>query len=270
MVELAQGLRERLGAAGVDPSGLFDPGPGPWEAWLRLRDHEGRRATLVDLYELEAASRGLRPEDLPAEDRQRLRVESLRLRRSGQPETVPGSERRGDPHEVMSYDLGWAVRFGSWRDRLAGALGPVAARIEHVGSTAVPGLAAKPVIDIQLSVRDVDDERAYLAPLESAGLMLRLREAGHRFLWPPRSEPREVHVHVCGSGSSWERDHLLFRDYLRVHPDVRDRYASVKRELMRRWASDRSAYGAAKTAFVLDALEQAGRWAQMTGWKPGS
>lgn len=269
MVDLDQPLRERLSAAGVDLSALFGPGLGPWEAWLRLRDHDGRRATLIDLYELEAASRGLRPEDLPGEDRQRLNAASLRLRRPGLPEPVPGSERVGDPHEVTSYDPAWPVRFASWRDRLAVALSPAAARIEHVGSTAVPGLTAKPVIDVQVSVADAGDESSYLLPLESAGLVLRLRETGHRFFWPPAAKPRDVHVHVCGAGSPWERDHLLFRDYLRTHPDVCARYAGLKSDLIRRWNGDRPAYGAAKTAFVLDTLGQAARWAETTGWKPG-
>jgi GrpB-like predicted nucleotidyltransferase (UPF0157 family) len=77
-----------------------------------------------------------------------------------------------------------------------------------------------------------------------------------------------VHVHVCGLGSSWERDHLLFRDYLRAHPDVCARYASLKQDLIYRWNSDRPAYGAAKTTFVLDTLGQAVHWAEMTRWKP--
>ena len=78
-----------------------------------------------------------------------------------------------------------------------------------------------------------------------------------------------MHVHICESGSSWERDHLLFRDYLRAHPDVCARYASVKRDLIHRWKGDRPAYGAAKTAFVLDTLGQAVHWAEKNGWKPG-
>jgi GrpB-like predicted nucleotidyltransferase (UPF0157 family) len=266
MVDLGQVLRARLSAAGIEVSALFGPGLSPWEVWLQLRDHDGRRATLVDLYELEAASRGLRPEDLTAEDRQRLHAVSLRVRRPGLAQVIPGSDRGGDPHEVTSYDPDWPDLFADWRDRLAAALGPVAARIEHVGSTAIPGLAAKPVIDIQISVPDVGDERAYLPGLETIGLILRLRETGHLFLWPPRTEPRDVHVHVCGSGSSWERDHLLFRDYLRAHPDVCIRYASLKRDLISRWHRDRKAYGAAKTAFVLDTLDLAVRWADDADW----
>jgi GrpB-like predicted nucleotidyltransferase (UPF0157 family) len=243
---------------------------GSWEAWLRLRlrlrDHYGRRATLVDLYELEAASQGVRPEELSEADRLRLGVMTRPLRRSGLA-VVPGSDRGGDPHEVTSHDPGWAGLFTSWRDRLAAALGSLPVRIEHVGSTAVAGLAAKPIIDILVSVPDVDDEQSYLTPLESAGLVLRLRESGHRFLWPPRGIAHEAHIHVCGAGGSWERDHLLFRDYLRTHPEVCARYAVLKQDLISRWRHDRRAYGAAKTAFVLDTLESANLWAESAGWQ---
>ena len=197
---LSDGLRKRLRAAGVDTSGPSGQALDPWEVWLRLRAHSGRRATLVDLYELEAARQGIRPEELPAADRQRLKGASLPARRD-QAEVLPGSTRGADPHEVTSYDPNWPARFQAWRDRLAAALGSAAVRIDHVGSTSVPGLAAKPIIDVQVSVPEVDDERPYLCRAESAGLVLQLRERGHRFLLPPAAEPRDVHVHICGSGT---------------------------------------------------------------------
>jgi GrpB-like predicted nucleotidyltransferase (UPF0157 family) len=265
VAELNDGLQKRLRAAGVDTSVLSAQGLDPWEVWLRLRAQNGRRATLVDLYELEAARRGIRPEELPAADRKHLKVVSLRARRE-QAEVVPGTARPVDPHEVTSYDSDWPARFDVWRDRLAAALGSAAARIDHVGSTSVPGLAAKPVIDIQVSVPDVDDERSYLCRAESAGLVMRLRERGHRFLWPPAAQPREVHLHICSSGSTWERDHLLFRDYLRAHPSARQKYAALKKELIARWSHDRKAYGDSKTEFVLDTLTDAAHWATATGW----
>lgn len=261
-------LRERLRAAGVDPSALFGPGLDPWQAWLRLRDHYGRRATLLDLYELEAASQGKRAEELAPADRARMIEASRAVRRFGQAQVLPGSARSGDPHEVVSYDPAWHARFTQWRERLAGALGKATSRIEHVGSTSVPGLAAKPIVDVQVSVPDVADEPSYLPHMESAGLILRLRETGHLFLWPPPAKPRDVHVHVCGSGGSWEQDHLLFRDYLRAHPAASARYAAMKHDLIRRWHDDRKAYGEAKTAFVLDTLDAAANWAKITGWCP--
>jgi GrpB-like predicted nucleotidyltransferase (UPF0157 family) len=252
----------------VDLPALSGPKLDPWRAWLLLREHLGRRATLTDLYELEAACQGVRPEELSAADREHLKAMSRSARRRFvYAEVLPGSDRPGDPHEVTAYDSAWQERFVTWRDRLTTVLGPAATRIDHVGSTAVPGLAAKPVIDIQVSVHNIADEHSYLPLLQSAGLILRLRENGHLFLWPPPEMPRTVHVHVCASGSSWERNHLLFRDYLRTHPAAAARYATVKQDLIVRWHDDRMAYGEAKTAFVLDTLDAAIRWAETTGWR---
>lgn len=183
-------------------------------------------------------------------------------------DVLPGSGRPVDPHELTSYDPDWTVRFGVWRERLAKSLHLAATRIDHVGSTAVPGMVAKPIIDIQVSVPNVDDEPSYLPGAESIGLIMRLRECGHRLLWPPAKKPRDVHVHICGSGSTWERDHMLFRDYLRAHPAVRENYAALKQELITRWQHDRKAYGEAKTAFVLDTLADASQWAELTRWHP--
>src|SRR5581483_10204999 len=119
--------------------------------------------------------------------------------------------------------------------------------------------------DIQVSVPDVDNEQSYLRRAESAGLVLHLREPGHRFLWPPSERPRDVHVHICGSGSAWERNHLLFRDYLRTHPAVCEIYATLKKGLIERWHHDRKAYGDSKTDFVLDTLTAA-QWATTSRW----
>jgi GrpB-like predicted nucleotidyltransferase (UPF0157 family) len=133
---------------------------------------------------------------------------------------LPGSDRAGDPHEIADYDRAWRHQFLAWKGRLARALGPAAVRIEHVGSTAVPGLAAKPIIDIQVSVPDVGEEPAYLPTYrpaaESCGLILRMRERGHLLLWPPPSRPRAVHVHVCDSGGPWEHCHLLFHLWIKI------------------------------------------------------
>jgi GrpB-like predicted nucleotidyltransferase (UPF0157 family) len=247
---------------------MFAPGREPWDVWLLLRDRWGRRATLVDLYELEAAGRGIGLESLSKADRSRLRLAARPVCYPGRQPALPGSDRLGDPHAVSEYDPGWPVRFAAWRSRLAEAVGATATRIDHVGSTAVPGLAAKPVIDIIISVPEAGDEAAYLPACLSAGLILRMREEGHRLLWPPPARPREVHVHVCDSGGDWGRDELLFRDYLRADFATRDRYSALKRDLVTRWQDDRQAYTEAKTAFVLDALEQARAWAIDSGWNP--
>ena len=90
----------------------------------------------------------------------------------------------------------------------------------------------------------------------------------HRYFRPPAGQPRDVHVHVCAAGSQWERDHLLFRDYLRADPAACRRYAEAKRANVRRWSDDGWAYTEAKTGVVLDILEQAVDWAQATNWAP--
>ena len=130
----------------------------------------------------------------------------------------------------------------------------------------MPGLAAKPVIDIMISVPDTRDEPSFLPACFSTGLILRMREEGHLLLWPPAASPREVHVHVCDSGSAWGCDELLCRDYLVADSVVRDEYSSLKRDLIARWRDDRRPYTEAKTAFVLDTLEHARMWAIDSGW----
>jgi GrpB-like predicted nucleotidyltransferase (UPF0157 family) len=253
-------LAARLVEAGVDPSRITDP----QEAWLRLFDRFGSRATLIDRYVLEAEYRGIVPEDLPKEHRGRVAHEVSEVRYPGIELVDSGS---GDSVRVVPYDESWPELFVAWSDRLAGALGSTAVYIEHVGSTAVPGLAAKPVIDIQITVPDVEDEGAYLPGIESLGLPLRMREPGHRYFRPPAGEPRVVQIHVYDGGA--RRDHLLFRDYLRAHPETRDAYAALKRELAEHYRDDRLAYIAAKTGFILDTLEDACLWAERTAWTAG-
>jgi GrpB-like predicted nucleotidyltransferase (UPF0157 family) len=254
-----EALSVRLLAAGVDPD---DPGD-PDTAWRRLFAVEGLRATLIDRYEIEAAVRGITVAELPADDRRRLSAEVLAVRYPGI--EVHGSGG-GDPVEVVPFDESWGTSFEGWRSRIAGVLGAAAVRIEHIGSTAVPGLEAKPVVDIQVSVLDVEDEAAYRTAIEGLGLPLRSREPGHRYFRPTPGAPRDVQVHVCDAGGGRERAHLLFRDYLRADPATRTAYGDLKRSLAVRFRHDRVAYNEAKTTFVLDALRSAEEWARRAGW----
>ena len=155
-----------------------------------------------------------------------------------------------DPPVIASFDSSWAAIAEEWIERLRGALGPLAVSIEHVGSTAVRGLVAKPVIDIQIAVPRLEDEHSYRPAIESLGLPLRARAQDHRFFRPPANAPRTVHVHVCEQGSAWEREHLLFRDYLRAHPDRRAEYAELKRRLAASVGADRAKYSAGKEDFI--------------------
>jgi GrpB-like predicted nucleotidyltransferase (UPF0157 family) len=130
--------------------------------------------------------------------------------------------------EVVDADPGWTAAFAVLARRIQGALGPAALSVEHVGSTAVPGLPAKPVIDIDLTVADSADEAAWLPALEAAGFTLVIREPWwheHRCL--THEQPR-CNLHVFSPGCPEPVRHALFRDWLREHPEDLARYRDAK------------------------------------------
>jgi GrpB-like predicted nucleotidyltransferase (UPF0157 family) len=172
-------------------------------------------------------------------------------------ELIGGEERV--PIVVVAHDPTWATRFEVERQRIADALNDRAERIEHVGSTSVGGLAAKPIVDIQVSVADVENEIDYLQPLEAAGYALRVRERGHRMLRTPQ---RDVHVHICSAGSDWERRILVFRDWLRRDQADRGLYQSVKLELANRDWKTMNHYANAKGAVIAEIMQRAERSAE--------
>jgi GrpB-like predicted nucleotidyltransferase (UPF0157 family) len=251
-VEPRPNLSERLSRAGVPLDA------DPVITWVGLHRVEGRRATVIDLYRLVSEPRGLEPHELPLEERKRL---SRAIAPTFWPgfQVTDGSERF-DPIKVVAYDNDWPARFESWRALIARVLKPAALRIEHVGSTSVPGLAAKPIVDVQVSVADMSDEETYVPKLERLGVQLRSRDDLHRYFRPFADRPRDVHVHVCPAGSSWEREHLLFRDYLRATPAAREVYAEAKREASRVWSDDGWAYTDAKSEVILTILQEAEPW----------
>lgn len=165
---------------------------------------------------------------------------------------IGGPERRYI--RLVEHDPAWAERFDVERTRIVRALGERAMCVEHIGSTSVPGLAAKPIIDIDVSVSDLDDEEAWLPDLLAAGYVLRVREPGHSMV---RTPERDVHVHVCATGSAWEIRHLVFRDWLRTHPRDRQRYEDVKRSLAGREWSDMNDYADAKSEVIADVMARA-------------
>lgn len=160
----------------------------------------------------------------------------------------------GEAVELSLSDAVWAEEAASWMARIRDAIALPEARIEHVGSTSVSGLIAKPVLDIQVAVPGLEAEELYRPGLESVGLVLRQRSEEHRFFRPPAGKPRTIHVHVCQIGSKWEHDHVLFRDRLRADPDLAIAYAQLKRELAMQFSDDRLAYNSGKTRFILDAI----------------
>lgn len=158
---------------------------------------------------------------------------------------------------VIDYDPDWPRLFRRESSRVVAVLGDVALRVEHVGSTAVPGLPAKPVIDMVLVVPDSADEPSYVPRLESAGYLLRIREPDwceHRLLKGPDTD---INLHVFSSGEP-EIDRMLrFRDRLRDSDSDRDRYARAKRELARRTWRHVQDYADAKTTVVQEIMRRA-------------
>src|SRR3712207_3646011 len=158
---------------------------------------------------------------------------------------------------VADHDPAWPARVAEVAARLRSALGDAALGIEHIGSTSVPRLAAKPIIDVLVVVADVDAEPSYVAALEGAGFVLRVREAGHRMF---RTPDRGVHVHVHAAGDQAIKDYLDLRDWLRVDESDRTLYAAVKRELAQRPWSDMNHYAEAKTEVIQQVLGRARAW----------
>ncbi|MFL0360297.1 GrpB family protein [Curtobacterium flaccumfaciens] len=160
---------------------------------------------------------------------------------------------------LQPADSGWAAVFADHRRRILEALpgsGTDAPVVEHIGSTAVPGLAAKPIVDIVVAVPDVTAEASYLDQLLAAGYELRVREPGHRLV---RTPARDVHVHVYERGAAAVDEYLLLRDHLRADAGDRALYERTKRELLDRSWDDMNAYADAKTAVITAIKERARR-----------
>jgi GrpB-like predicted nucleotidyltransferase (UPF0157 family) len=184
---------------------------------------------------------------------------------------------------IVAYQARWRQEFAEIRDRLAGSFGDLASHIEHIGSTSIPGLPAKDVIDVQVSVAALEPEEPILRALVGAGMTDVVEE---RPVWdhvPPGWEgpveqwtklfaspspgERRVHVHVRVFGSPNERFALLFRDFMRAHPDARDAWAIFKRELARISPTIQD-YVEVKDPATDVVMVVAERWADETGWTP--
>ena len=167
-------------------------------------------------------------------------------------ELIGGIEKR--EIIIADYDPAWPAKFERHRSAIAAALGDAALGIEHIGSTAVPQLAAKPIIDILVVVADSANESTYCPQLQAAGYELRVREPEwneHRML---RTPGRDVHLHVYSAGCEEIQRNLGFRNHLRSHAQDRRRYEEVKRALARNEWPDMNAYAAAKTEVIQSIL----------------
>jgi GrpB-like predicted nucleotidyltransferase (UPF0157 family) len=169
-------------------------------------------------------------------------------------EIVGGIEQR--TLVLTDYDSQWPEAYLEQEQRIRAALGPAAVQIEHIGSTSVPGLAAKPIIDVLVTVEDITADEDYLDQLLQVGYDLRVREPGHRMV---RTPARDVHVHIMEVGDEAARDYLLFRNHLRADTEDRDLYERTKRALMEQDWADMNAYAEAKTAVITEIKERARR-----------
>ena len=158
---------------------------------------------------------------------------------------------------IVDYDPDWPCQYAREAESIRAALGIRVLRLEHAGSTSVPGLPAKPIIDIVLAVADSADEAAYAAALESAGYALHIREPEwhqHRLF---QTAEKDVNLHVFSAGCPEIDRMLMFRDWLRSHAGDRDLYARTKQALARQEWKCTQDYADAKTSVVGEILSRA-------------
>ncbi|KAJ2160335.1 hypothetical protein GGF46_002328 [Coemansia sp. RSA 552] len=166
-----------------------------------------------------------------------------------------------DPLEVVDYDPQWPVQFAAEQERIQQALGKYALGVEHVGSTSIPGLAAKPIVDIQIVVSSFQHLAQCIQEMQAIGYTYLGQNGveGREYFARPR-----FHCHMVELDNDEYTRKRLFLGYLRDHPHAREEYAELKRRLARKWANrpnGRHSYNADKTPFIMDILAKA-------GWNP--
>jgi GrpB-like predicted nucleotidyltransferase (UPF0157 family) len=188
---------------------------------------------------------------------------------------------RSRPVVITPYQPRWAEEFRTIGGRIRELVGAASVRIDHIGSTAVPGLGAKDVIDVQVTVADFDRAGAVVAPLRAAGFRQGDELVYDEFPALPKTDPglrklylrepegeRRTHVHVRELGRFNQRYALLFRDYLRASPAVRGDYEAVKRQAARLFPESIDGYLSVKDPVVRIIYEAATLWATAVSWRP--
>lgn len=166
--------------------------------------------------------------------------------------------------EIVEYDPKWAMLYRNEKGKIQAAIGHLAVAVEHIGSTAVPGLGAKPTIDIMVAVRLLSDADKCIGPLRSIGYEY---QPEHEVSMPERrffrkGEPQReqhYHLHMVEEGSEFWKQHILFRDYLRTHPEKAQQYYELKKMLASKYGSNREGYTEAKTQFIQSIVNEAVR-----------
>jgi GrpB-like predicted nucleotidyltransferase (UPF0157 family) len=172
--------------------------------------------------------------------------------------------------EIHPYDRNWPNLFRQAAEPIRETLGELALRIDHIGSTAIPGAAAKPIIDIQVSVASFQPFEPIVSGMDSIGFIWRSDnpDLSKRYF---RETPgtRRTHIHMRCAGSWSEQMTLLFRDYMRCHADDVRQYVELKQRLAGQFQDDRSAYVEGKSPFIWHVIAKADKWGQEVGWQPG-
>lgn len=175
-----------------------------------------------------------------------------------------------EPIIVVPYDPLWPMLFAGIGKRIRMVLGSRALRIDHIGSTAIPGLAAKPIIDVQISVANFNEIEGIERAMNALGYEFRPDNADktQRYF---REKPgdRRTHIHIRRAGSFQEAFALLFRDYLRCHPEDAQVYEENKHELAKTYMDDRLNYINGKGPMIWSIIMRANKWSQEVGWHPG-
>lgn len=157
---------------------------------------------------------------------------------------------------VVDYDPAWVECFERERALIADALGDLALAIDHVGSTSVPGIAAKPIIDIMVGVKHLSDGEDSIGPLDDVGYEYRGDGGIPDHLFWRKGDPRQAHIHIVVYENNFWRDHIEFRDRLRASPKLAEEYGTLKKRLAQRYSTDKVGYNNAKDPFIRRVLGQ--------------
>ncbi len=158
---------------------------------------------------------------------------------------------------VVPYNPKWAELYERVRQELQAAIGHLVLDIQHIGSTAIPDMTAKPVIDVGIAVENFEDARACVGPMETLGYEYRGENGIPRRHYFVKGRPGTHHFHMLEIASAEWAAQILFRDYLRAHPDFASQYAQLKRRLSAKFANDREAYQRAKALFIAEVIARA-------------
>ncbi|HUV24659.1 MAG TPA: GrpB family protein [Methanomassiliicoccales archaeon] len=166
----------------------------------------------------------------------------------------------GDPRdvvEIVDYDPRWKDLFNEERELLEDALSGLMTSIEHVGSTSIPGMASKPVIDIMVCVKKQSSPDVYIERVGPLGYIYQQQEDEPERIYFMKGMPRTYHLHFIAHDSKQYWEHILFREYLIANKDAFEEYADLKRSLAKQYREDREGYWAGKDGFIKSTLEKA-------------